>query len=87
MKQSGISDYFRDDFYNIFDTTSFFIFAFYFFLRLKHPIPMLVGSTPDLKDVKVDGILMITILFNALILILIVVKIFFYLRVNQKFGL
>jgi hypothetical protein len=48
---------------------------------------MLVGSTPDLKDVQVTGILMITILFNALILILIVVKVFFYLRVNKKFGL
>ena len=49
---------------------------------------MLVGSTPDpLAAIKVDSTLMITIAFNFLILVQIVVKCFFYLRVNPKFGL
>lgn len=87
MKQSGIKDYFKDDPYNIFDTTGFIIYTLYFLLRLAHPIPMLVGSTKDLDNVKVDTILMITILFNVFILIQIVLKMFFYLRVNPKFGL
>lgn len=69
MKQSGIADYFADDYYNIFDTTSFIIFTAYFILRLAYPIQMLVGSTDGLKDVPVDSVLMITIGFNFLILI------------------
>ena len=87
MKQSGPIDYFKDDYYNIFDTTNFFIFTAYFFLRMNNPIPMLVGSTDDLDSVKVDSTLMITIMFNVLILIQIVIKVFFYLRVNPQFGL
>ena len=69
MKQLGISDYFHDDYYNIFDTTSFIIYTCYFVLRLTYPIQMLVGSTEYLKDVPVDSILMITIGFNLIILI------------------
>jgi hypothetical protein len=54
MKQSGIADYFKDDTYNIFDTTNFIIFVCYFIMRVHNPRPMLVGSTDSLKDVKVD---------------------------------
>ena len=86
MKQSGLTDYFKDDYYNIFDTSMFFVYTAYFVLRLTHPIPMMVGSTPDLKDIEITNVLLITICFNVLILIQILIKVFFYLRVNSKFG-
>jgi hypothetical protein len=86
MKQSGIKDYFGDDYYNIFDTSSFIIFTTYFVMRIYNPKPMLVGSTV-VDSIAVDSTLMITIAFNFLILCSIVIKCFFYLRVNPKFGL
>ena len=69
MKQSGLVDYFRDDFYNIFDTSMFILYSAYFVLRLSNPVPMLVGSTADLKEIEVTRTLMVTIIFNVLILI------------------
>jgi hypothetical protein len=90
MKQSGLKDYFADDYYNIFDTTSFIIFTCYFVMRIYDPIAMLVGTNTDVgsaNPIPVTLKLMITIAFNFLILCSIVIKCFFYLRVNPKFGL
>ena len=89
MKQSGLKDYFADDYYNIFDTTSFIIYTTYFVMRIYNPSPMMVGVNTISGDleIKVDNFLMVTIGFNFLILCSIVIKCFFYLRVNPKFGL
>ena len=80
-------DYFKDV-YNIFDTSMFIIYTAYFCLRMHNPIAMLVGDMDETqRSVKVTVILMITIVFNVLILLQIVVKILFFMRVNNKFGM
>ena len=66
----------------------FVIYSVYFGLRMYNPISMLVGTKDKTEsDIEVTTLLMVTIVFNVFIMLQICVKILFFMKVNNKFGM